>query len=55
MSEYKTTLHFSRGSMPWTPLKAHACGDHGYGYVGLKNRFFLVDRAKISETGVLKI
>ena len=31
-----------------TPLEAHAFGDHGHGYA-----FFLVDRAGISETGIL--
>ena len=26
-------LIFSQGSMPWTLLETHACGDHGHGQV----------------------
>ena len=37
------------------PLGAHDCSDHGHSYTGPKTVLFLVDRAGISETGILKI
>ena len=38
---------FPSAACPWTPREDHACGNHGHNHV--------VDRAGISETGILKI